>query len=838
MGTLLPGGVNSSDRVATSTQPPEPIVARPPASSQHATVAITALAILCWGAGLALALVDARGHYLWLALLPLLAATGLCWWGRVTTLRWPVAASALATALLLFGAAEQGQVQVTLHGRVLTLALDDSTLTVPDLGPFSSIRLRLDGYNTSRAAGPEAGLRRVPLVGGALEWVVSGNLLSGVTDVVVSNATVVALDPETVLWQPRSANEERMVSGTAPRGGTLAGPEGPYDRVAALAPADFALTLRLIRPSTPIRLLLAGADREIELFVYPEHSALVVYRVAPGGQLEQIAGGSLLARKSPLQSVQQLARLVARAVLTASALAVLALVLGKLLGLALPLPLPSPRQWPLAADLALVLAAAGLFIASRVASDVLERMPHVQDSVAYLFQAKTFALGRLYVPLPSVPGPFRHEFILMQHGMWFSKYPPGHPAVLALGVLAGAPWLVSPIAAGLTLLASFAFARNVYGGGTALLAELLLLSSPFFLLMSGTMMSHPTGLLFAMLCLWLLERAERLDTPLDALGAGFALGMLGASRALTALAFGAPFAAWVLYGIVRARRLRSRHLAGLLGAAVPTAAVLAYNQALTGSWLTSPFELWWSFDRVGFGPTVGMHGGHYFSWGLVNTWANLAELQRWLFAWPVALTLAFALLPFVTGSRHRWDWLLGAAVLAVIVAYIFYWADGIMYGPRYYYEIAALLAILSARGVACAGALARRLFGGSARIGAGTSVVALAGLAVLMGSAALGMPSFLAHARGYNGMSRARVDLVEQAGIHNALVLVTNADSDWQTYGSVFWANSPLLTDDVIYARDMGEPTDTELARAFPTRAVYRLQGMRLQLVREPSAPG
>ena len=49
---------------------------------------------------------------------------------------------------------------------------------------------------------------------------------------------------------------------------------------------------------------------------------------------------------------------------------------------------------------------------------------------------------------------------------------------------------------------------------------------------------------------------------------------------------------------------------------------------------------------------------------------------------------------FVTGSRNRWDWLLGATVLSLVVAYVFYWADGIMYGPRYYFEAVGILALL------------------------------------------------------------------------------------------------------------------------------------------------
>src|SRR5262249_8824267 len=86
-------------------------------------------------------------------------------------------------------------------------------------------------------------------------------------------------------------------------------------------------------------------------------------------------------------------------------------------------------DWPGGAELRLALAlavATGAF-AAVVASSLLERMPHVQDSVAYLFQAKIFASGRLWADLPPTPEFFEHEFVVMRDGRWFGKYPPGFP---------------------------------------------------------------------------------------------------------------------------------------------------------------------------------------------------------------------------------------------------------------------------------------------------------------------------------------------------------------------------------------------------------------------------
>jgi hypothetical protein len=67
-----------------------------------------------------------------------------------------------------------------------------------------------------------------------------------------------------------------------------------------------------------------------------------------------------------------------------------------------------------------------------IADDVLERIPHVQDSVTYLFQAKTMAGGHLWAPAPALPAFFEQEFLLVEGGalVWkvFSRFSPdpGH----------------------------------------------------------------------------------------------------------------------------------------------------------------------------------------------------------------------------------------------------------------------------------------------------------------------------------------------------------------------------------------------------------------------------
>ena len=199
-------------------------------------------------------------------------------------------------------------------------------------------------------------------------------------------------------------------------------------------------------------------------------------------------------------------------------------------------------------------------IATHVAIHVLERAPHVQDSVTYLFQAQTLARGRLTAPAPPLAEAeatphFAQEFLLVRHGRWFGKYTPGYPMLLALGVLVRAPWLVNPLLAALAVAVMFPLSKELMGDRrrqtadhvltgdrrrqtadheltddgrqstidtqktthtqitdplpTHLLLPLLLALSPFFLIMSGSLMAHTAELWWTLLFMLAWARTWR-----------------------------------------------------------------------------------------------------------------------------------------------------------------------------------------------------------------------------------------------------------------------------------------------------------------------------------------
>ena len=85
----------------------------------------------------------------------------------------------------------------------------------------------------------------------------------------------------------------------------------------------------------------------------------------------------------------------------------------------------------------------------------------------------------------------------------------------------------------------------------------------------------------------------------------------------------------------------------------------------------------------------------------------------------------------------------------------------------------------------------------------------------------LNVPSRMAEAHGFYGITQSQRDPIEEAGIHNALVIVYA--ERWLEYGALLSGMSPMLDDDIVYARGNGSEIDAAIIDAFPGRAVYYL---------------
>ncbi len=422
------------------------------------------------------------------------------------------------------------------------------------------------------------------------------------------------------------------------------------------------------------------------------------------------------------------------------------------------------------ASLALLL---GLLVATAVFA--FARRPLLVDSVFQVFQARIFASGALYAPAPPGEAFFAAQHLLVDGGRWFSQYPPGHSGLLAVGVLAGAVWLV-PVALSMgTALLMYGFTRRAYDLATARLTLVLLAFAPFFWFMGASHMNHVSALFFVSAFLYLLVRWEDGGGAVTLLLAGLAIGAAFLSRPLTAGAAGLAMAPFVLRRSWRERDPASV-LAGALGALLAIGLYLAYNAATTGDPRVPGYLALWGADHgLGFHATP-WGDIHSPLAGLRNELTDLVLLSSLLFEGPVPALLPVGVLFAAGWATRRWDVRLAVGFLAIPAAYFFYWHRDAFLGPRYLYSGLAFFIPLTARGIL---ELLRRtsdrvLWSRSALTGVPVSSVAAVLLALCAAYAALySAPRRFQVYRG--GLASMKVDMARaaaEAGLSDAVIFV------------------------------------------------------------------
>ena len=205
----------------------------------------------------------------------------------------------------------------------------------------------------------------------------------------------------------------------------------------------------------------------------------------------------------------------------------------------------------------------GLRWSARSSRVVLSAKPLLIDEIIQLYQARTFASGRLWLRRRSSPNSPASMHLLDWDGKVYGQFPAGGPAMLAIGVLLHAEWLVGP---GRRAIGAYLFARLLrrieLRDGTALAALLLFAFAPFCLFLGGSMMNHVTETtwLLAAALGWRSRPPIRARPRVRRSPPGRAFGMAATIRPTDAAAFAMPAAAWLLW---RARRHR-RHVRALL----------------------------------------------------------------------------------------------------------------------------------------------------------------------------------------------------------------------------------------------------------------------------------
>jgi hypothetical protein len=465
---------------------------------------------------------------------------------------------------------------------------------------------------------------------------------------------------------------------------------------------------------------------------------------------------------------------------------------------------------------------------------VYENVPHLEDEIAFVWQARVITQGEYVIETPYCPSCFLEPFVVDYQGLRFGKYPLGWPAALSLGIRLGVRPLVNPFLAGLSVWLVYRLASKVLSSRASLLAAFLTATSPFFLMNSISLLSHTWSLFLtlAFTLAWIdcFIYPSRVPRWLTVVTAAVCLGALALTRPLTAVGVALPFvlhAAWILF---KQDWSHKRWLFLFVALTAPIAALeLVWQAAVTGSPWLNPYSLWWPYDRIGFGPGVGLNpGGHNLFYAYVNAKFSLWVGNSDLFGWPY-LSGIFLPLGCIALYRHKPAWLITGVLPALVGAYLFYWIGSWLFGPRYYFEGLFSAAILTAAGIEWLLVKLRKAWPG-VRLGRlrfpsppATITAALVFL-LLLGNLLFYLPARIGGMNKLYGASREQltpfITAQAQGGITPALVIV-HPQQHWMEYGGLLELSDPQLTSPWIFTYSRGSQVDDTLGAFFPGRAVY-----------------
>jgi len=327
--------------------------------------------------------------------------------------------------------------------------------------------------------------------------------------------------------------------------------------------------------------------------------------------------------------------------------------------------------------------------------------PVTGDEFSQRWQAHLLSLGRLYARSEVHPEFFGTIEELDHGGRWFSQFPVGGPALLAMGTIVGAPWILNPILSGISTIALYRFAAVAIDELTGRIAAMILLLSPFFLFMGGSEMNHTAtlacvGTALASLAAW-SSRAEGGKAVRSAALLGASLGVAATIRPFDAAIASVAIGIFQLHVIMKRVDLRRSLVVQLIAGLVPVIALLLVNRATVGRFIGFGYDaLNGAEHRPGFHLTP-LGFVHTPRRGLYMVSAYLLKLDAGMMGWAVPVVLLVAVTLYLQRSESRWDRLLLGILAMMLAGYAAYWSESYFLGPRFLFTALPVFAIYLAR---------------------------------------------------------------------------------------------------------------------------------------------
>jgi hypothetical protein len=437
-----------------------------------------------------------------------------------------------------------------------------------------------------------------------------------------------------------------------------------------------------------------------------------------------------------------------------------------------------------------------------VARLALDGFPYSGDEYSLFLQADLFAHGLLKAPAPAHAAWLRVDHVIIDDWV-HSKYPPGAAALLALGVRAGVPWIVTPMEGVIALAVVWITIRLSLGRRPALVGLAVLGLAPLYAYQAASFYSHTTATMFLAFSFASVAAWSRSRRSLWLWLCGVSIGCAYLTRPIDAVLFGLAMIA-----------LRSRRAVFLAaaGAAPLVALSFVYQKAQFGSPFLDGYHVYQPTFAALYGATAALNPilpSHI--WNPTQLWNHVDIYRAFIVDWtiPGAILLALFGAFAITGDHPARQ--LRTFSVALIATYVVALLPSIAdvddgARPRYLSITLIPVAFLAAAGFApaCEALVAR--FGPRVR----TAVVALA-LIFAPAQLAAFLIGHVPLVWRREGLDRS----VEQAGLRDAVVVVRAQNP------SRYARNGGLFDRSVLYLSAPATTSGETVAAAFPGKATW-----------------
>lgn len=274
------------------------------------------------------------------------------------------------------------------------------------------------------------------------------------------------------------------------------------------------------------------------------------------------------------------------------------------------------KKWPKTSLALALLCATAALLSLGYFHYFLGGSPRVIDATAYLLEARTLANGSFSFESVGPTASLRGRFLIhtaLDPTRLAPIFPPGYPALLAVGVATGLTFLIGPLLSAALVWVTYRLAFRLTGRERdGLVAACLSVLCAALRYHTAETMSHGFSALLAASAVLSTVELRRTDGRFGhALLLGLFLGVLCATRQLTGLILAlACFAALLS---LKKRRLLRLLPAAALGLLPGLGLLLLHHQAITGDFFVSPQSRYYDLaDGPGNCFRLGLGSGcHY-----------------------------------------------------------------------------------------------------------------------------------------------------------------------------------------------------------------------------------